>query len=203
MTSTRSERSQPQLVPVTTYVFKFEFPFPPQPVSNDEPRPSSSAVRDALKHDLREGLTEALRKMTRDPKACMRWTAAGFLQHVVKKYEVTLEGWGEDVPFENLSNLPNAIKHIRDLLDSLEKNELRFIKISRATIRGLTAETASPGKYVPPRERATRRDFKWHKVARRRPGRTLTGPKSDEFVYDSDEIEEFGDSPQQGSDEIE
>ncbi|KAH9832079.1 uncharacterized protein C8Q71DRAFT_779768 [Rhodofomes roseus] len=134
----------------------------------------------------------------------MKWTAAGFLKHVVKAHEVMLEGWGEDVPFENLSNLPNAVERIRDLLDRFEKGELRFIKVSYATVRTLTPETASPGKYVPPRKRVIRKDYKCHRVVRRRPGRMLSGPKSDEFVYDSDDIEEFEDTAHlgDGHDEI-
>lgn len=216
--STHSERStpQPRLIPATTYAFTFVFPIQAGPPTSDTvQKPSNSRLRDELKHELRAKLTKALGsyfltlivyysdlhaliiagKFTRVPSAQMKWTAAGFCKDVAKKYEVMLKGWRDDIPFENLSNLPNAIERIQDLLDLLGRKELRFVKITRREAQALTPETASPGQYVPPRARAIRSDFKRHKIERKRPGRTLAGPKSDEFVYDSDEIEEFEDVP--------
>jgi len=186
---------QPQLIPMTTYAFKFVFPVPGPPTCDDVQIPSNSHVRNRLKHELCEKLTTALCGFTRDPSAQMKWTASGFCKDVAKKYEIMLKGWRNDVPFENLSNLPNAIERIQDLLDLLGRKELRFVKISHRVAQALTPETASPGLYVPPRAKAIRRDFKHHKIARKRPGRTLAGPKSNEFVYDSDENDEFEDVP--------
>lgn len=62
----------------------------------------------------------------------MRWTRTSYMRDVVARYRVRIEGWPlDEVPFRNLSDVPNLPK-LEILLKGWRDGTIRFRAISDA-----------------------------------------------------------------------
>lgn len=132
-------------------------------------------------------------RLSGSPHAEMYWTAREFFSFVVRRHRLLLEGWPEDVLFANPSDIRGGIRTFRRLLDRWNQGILRFRTVSESELHELDEARAAPGRYVEaPRCLVGRPDIKKH---RRRPvtnplglprPKEKKGPKSPEFVLDSD-----------------
>ncbi|GBE86740.1 predicted protein [Sparassis crispa] len=144
--------------------------------------------------ELRRLIAEGLRRVTGVPHAEMFWTAREFYRFVAVRHSVLLDGWPDDVLFANLSTVRGGIRTLDRLLDLWNEGTLCFRRISDSEVLALNEASAAPGRYVErPRRTAGRPDIKKH---RRRPitnplglprAKEKRGPKSPEFVVDSDD----------------
>ena len=129
-----------------------------------------------------------------DEKARMRWNTEDFFAHVARKYGVCLLGWPSHLPFANLSCIRGGIHTMRELSSRIECGALQFTTVPPDEVDELTVKSAAPGKFVPRPPRAVRRDYGKQRVLpwlrQSRPPRQMRfGPKSTEFVDDSDAYE--------------
>lgn len=79
-------------------------------------------------------------EITGEPTAQMRWSRAAYMRDVVSRYRVQVEGWPlEDVPFRNLSDIPNLGK--LELLLARWKDETTYFRtISQAEYDAMLAD---------------------------------------------------------------
>ncbi|TFY52275.1 hypothetical protein EVJ58_g10110 [Rhodofomes roseus] len=140
----------------------------------------------------------------------MRWTAEDFHTHVAEEYGVCLQGWPKHLAFANLSDVPGGMSTMHDLLGRIERGTLAFTKLLNHKRGVLTVEDTAPGIFTPRAPRAERRDYgrqripPWQRQSRP-PRRICMGPKSVEYIEDSDvynsdseEIESVGEVAEDG-----
>ncbi|KAH9828624.1 uncharacterized protein C8Q71DRAFT_819284 [Rhodofomes roseus] len=150
--------------------------------------------------EIRQLLTKQLQSISGKETAAMKWTAESFYTHVAKEYAVCLDGWPQHLVFANLSDVPGGIAMLQDLLSRIHRGVLVFTKLSEDEHKALTVQSAAPGKFTPRPPRAQRRDYgvqrvpPWLRLSRP-PRKVCVGPKSSEYVEDSDaydsEVEEI------------
>jgi len=91
--------------------------------------------------ELRRTIQDALRHITQNDAALMRWP--NYWKEIVERYEVIIVGWPyKDVPFRNLSDVPNLGK-LELLLDKWQRKEIRFCHVADLTheqLAGLLAQ---------------------------------------------------------------
>ncbi|KAG2126224.1 hypothetical protein DEU56DRAFT_758971 [Suillus clintonianus] len=68
-----------------------------------------SDVRSAI----REIINSGLRKITGEPHANMQWTH--YFRNIVRRYQVTIVGWPDNIPFVNLSKVSSALPELERL----------------------------------------------------------------------------------------
>ncbi|KAG2120041.1 hypothetical protein DEU56DRAFT_747105 [Suillus clintonianus] len=68
-----------------------------------------SDVRSAI----REIINSGLRKITGEPRANMQWTH--YFRNIVRRYQVTIVGWPDNIPFVNLSKVSSALPELERL----------------------------------------------------------------------------------------
>ncbi|KAI1790267.1 hypothetical protein LXA43DRAFT_891310 [Ganoderma leucocontextum] len=75
------------------------------------PQRSYSERMTQTRSDLRNLVKQKLCEITGESNAQMRWSRAAYIRDVVSRYRVRIEGWPlADVPFKNLSDVPNLGK---------------------------------------------------------------------------------------------
>ncbi|KAI0690979.1 hypothetical protein BC835DRAFT_155869 [Cytidiella melzeri] len=105
------------------------------------PKRSYSERMSETRAEIRRIMKEALRAITQDPSASMRWPS--YWKDVVCKYRVVVEGWPhDDVPFRNLSDVPNLQK-LEILLRGWQAGEIYFRRLSEAEFTVLSAARAA------------------------------------------------------------
>ena len=72
----------------------------------------------------------------------MHWPT--YWKDVVARYHVIIEGWPEDVPFRNLSDVSNLGK-LEQLLRGWQSGTIRFRRISDAEFALLNAQREAGG----------------------------------------------------------
>jgi len=87
-------------------------------------------------------MKEALRQITGDEVATMHWPT--YWKDVVTRYHVIIEGWPEDVPFRNLSDVSNLGK-LEQLLRGWQNGNIYFRRISDAEFAALNAQREAGG----------------------------------------------------------
>lgn len=91
--------------------------------------------------EIRRIVKEALRAITQDPNASMRWPS--YWKDIVVKYHVIIEGWPHDeVPFRNLSDVSNLQK-LDILLRGWQTGQIFFRRLSDEEFEVLSAARAS------------------------------------------------------------
>ena len=132
----------------------------------------------------------------------MRWNAEDFFTFVVKKYAVFLEGWPAHLFFANLSDVPGGIRTMRELSVRAERGILAFVALTPDQVQQLTIDTTAPGSFHPRPPRAVRSDYgrqrvlPWLRLSRR-PRQMRFGPKSAEYIDDSDVYDSDGEEAAQ------
>ncbi|KAI0642001.1 hypothetical protein C8Q79DRAFT_929527 [Trametes meyenii] len=113
------------------------------------PTKSYSERMTETRSDLRRLVREKLVSITGEPSAQMRWSRGAYMQHVVSRYRVRIEGWPlADVPFRNLSDVPNLGK-LELLLRGFQDGSIYFRRINDAEFREMTAD---PSPWIGPIE---------------------------------------------------
>ncbi|EKM50583.1 uncharacterized protein PHACADRAFT_263940 [Phanerochaete carnosa HHB-10118-sp] len=101
------------------------------------PRRSYSERMSETRAEIRRIVKEALRAITQDPNASMRWPS--YWKDIVIKYHVIIEGWPhEEVPFRNLSDVSNLQK-LEILLRGWQSGEIFFRQLSEEEFEVLSA----------------------------------------------------------------
>ncbi|KAI0367612.1 hypothetical protein BV20DRAFT_552281 [Pilatotrama ljubarskyi] len=99
--------------------------------------------------ELRRYVREKLCEITGEPNAQMRWSRHAYLKDVVSRYRVRIEGWPlADVPFKNLSDVPNLGK-LDVLLRGWREGTIYFRAIDDAEFHAMMAD---PSPWVGPLE---------------------------------------------------
>lgn len=144
---------------------------------------------------LRAVIQDALRKVTGDPNARMRWTSQSYINHVWNKYWVALQGWNPHVPFKNPSNLPGGTRVFDNLIFRCERGIIRFVKIPEHERCNIDMTKVVPGGIVARKPWPGRPDIKH---ARHRPvsnphnlplRRQRPGPITPEYVWENADAE--------------
>jgi len=105
------------------------------------PKRSYSERMSETRGEIRRIMKEALRAITQDPSASMRWPS--YWKDVVVKYRVVVEGWPHnDVPFRNLSDVSNLQK-LEILLRGWQAGEIYFKRLTEAEFEALSAARAA------------------------------------------------------------
>ncbi|KAM5534471.1 hypothetical protein V8D89_011803 [Ganoderma adspersum] len=96
------------------------------------PQKSYSERMTQTRSDLRNLVKQKLCEITGESNAQMRWSRGAYLRDVVNRYHVRIEGWPlADVPFKNLSDVPNLGK-LELLLSRWMDGTTYFREISQA-----------------------------------------------------------------------
>ena len=123
------------------------------------PKPTYSERMSETRGEIRRIMKEALRTcrlmtssgsalmfeaghITGDEVATMHWPT--YWKDVVARYHVIIEGWPEDVPFRNLSDVSNLGK-LEQLLRGWQSGTIRFRRISDAEFALLNAQREAGG----------------------------------------------------------
>jgi hypothetical protein len=128
--------------------------------------------------------------ITGNPKAVMQY--ANYEEAIVLKYGIELIGWTHD-KFSNPSELSNALEPLRTLLEALNNQSCKFVKLSfsehRAREAKYRADIASGAIAV--KQRKTRKDAGTKRKGPNGDDATDTRPgkriRSEEMVNDSDD----------------
>lgn len=80
--------------------------------------------------------------ITGDEVATMHWPT--YWKDVVARYHVIIEGWPEDVPFRNLSDVSNLGK-LEQLLRGWQSGEIYFRPITNAEFAVMNAQREAGG----------------------------------------------------------
>ncbi|KZT69293.1 hypothetical protein DAEQUDRAFT_738185 [Daedalea quercina L-15889] len=106
------------------------------------PKPTYSERMSETRGEIRRIMKEALRRITGDEVATMHWPT--YWKDVVARYHVIIEGWPEDVPFRNLSDVSNLGK-LEQLLHGWQNGDIFFRRISDAEFAALSAQREAGG----------------------------------------------------------
>ncbi|KAI0339551.1 hypothetical protein BDW22DRAFT_1296933, partial [Trametopsis cervina] len=101
------------------------------------PKRSYSERMSETRAEIRRIMRDALRAITQDPSASMRWPS--YWKDVVCKYRVVVEGWPHnEVPFRNLSDVSNLQK-LEILLRGWQTGEIYFRSLPEVEFEALNA----------------------------------------------------------------
>ncbi|KAI0714157.1 hypothetical protein C8T65DRAFT_644909 [Cerioporus squamosus] len=104
------------------------------------PRPSYSERMTSTRAELRALVREKLCEITGKHDAQMRWSRTAYMRDVVARYRVRIEGWPlNDVPFRNLSDVPNLPK-LELLLAGFRNGTIRFRAITEEEYNAMAAD---------------------------------------------------------------
>ncbi|KAH9926987.1 uncharacterized protein B0H18DRAFT_1118727 [Fomitopsis serialis] len=106
------------------------------------PKPTYSERMSETRGEIRRIMKEALRQITGDEVATMHWPT--YWKDVVTRYHVIIEGWPDDVPFRNLSDVSNLGK-LEQLLRGWQNGNISFRRISDAEFAALNAQREAGG----------------------------------------------------------
>ncbi|KAI0788885.1 hypothetical protein C8Q75DRAFT_807618 [Abortiporus biennis] len=105
------------------------------------PKKSYSERMSETRAEIRRIMKEALRDITQDENASMRWPS--YWKDIVVKYRVAIVGWPyNEVPFRNLSDVSNLQK-LELLLRGWQEKTIYFRHITDAEFAMMDAERAS------------------------------------------------------------
>ncbi|KAI0074490.1 hypothetical protein K474DRAFT_1677051 [Panus rudis PR-1116 ss-1] len=105
------------------------------------PKKSYSERMSETRGEIRRIMKEALRNITGDENAAMRWPS--YWKDIVVKYRVHIQGWPYDeVPFRNLSDVSNLQK-LELLLKGWQDGTIYFRRLSEDEFNSLSAQQAS------------------------------------------------------------
>ncbi|KAH9951111.1 hypothetical protein B0H21DRAFT_353263 [Amylocystis lapponica] len=103
-------------------------------------RKSYSERMSETRAELRRLIQESLRAITGDDIAVMRWPT--YLRDVVQRYNVIIEGWPENIPFRNLSDLSN-VQILETLLRGWQTGTIRFRRITSEELGALLSQRSA------------------------------------------------------------
>ncbi|KAH8104079.1 hypothetical protein BXZ70DRAFT_905192 [Cristinia sonorae] len=104
------------------------------------PKKSYSERMSETRAEIRRIMRDALREITQDENASMRWPS--FWKDIVVKYRVMIIGWPYDeVPFRNLSDVSNLQK-LDLLLKGWQEHTIYFRRLTDAEFASMSEERA-------------------------------------------------------------
>ncbi|CCM02665.1 uncharacterized protein FIBRA_04769 [Fibroporia radiculosa] len=107
------------------------------------PKPSYTDKMTETRSTIRRIMLQALRDITHDEVATMHY--ATYWRDIVVRYRVMIDGWPQDIPFKNLSNISN--NGILDrLLQGWQSGGIHFRRISDAEFASLCANATTGGE---------------------------------------------------------
>ncbi|PCH44528.1 hypothetical protein WOLCODRAFT_139056 [Wolfiporia cocos MD-104 SS10] len=104
------------------------------------PTPSYSERMSSTRGEIRRIMQQQLREITGDDVAVMRYNT--YWKDIVTRYRVVIQGWPQDVPFRNLSDVSNLGK-LDILLQGWQSGTIRFRHITDEEYEFLSAERAA------------------------------------------------------------
>lgn len=105
------------------------------------PKKSYSERMSETRAEIRRIMKDALRAITQDENASMRWPS--YWKDIVVKYRVAIVGWPyNEVPFRNLSDVSNLQK-LELLLRGWQQGAIYFRHVTEAEFALMAAEQAS------------------------------------------------------------
>ncbi|OAX34557.1 hypothetical protein K503DRAFT_794132 [Rhizopogon vinicolor AM-OR11-026] len=94
----------------------------------------SSEVRSAI-HQL---ITEKLQEIMNDPGAKMHW--ANYWRNVVQRYQVVVDGWPNNIPFDNLSKVSSALQDLEMILQKWKSGVIHWKELDDDEFQKLLKE---------------------------------------------------------------
>lgn len=113
-----------------------------------------------IRADIRNDINEGLRTITSDDTARMEWKL--YWRKVVKRYQVIIEGWPDNVPFRNLSEASSPLPDLENLLHGWRGGKTYWRKLSDAEFHELDLKHNAQienGELAPPAPRRRRSDY--------------------------------------------
>ncbi|EGO28144.1 hypothetical protein SERLADRAFT_433994 [Serpula lacrymans var. lacrymans S7.9] len=126
----------PEHIPIDLYITPCELAEIPEQTGRDTAQLLIGAAQNHQQQisqvwaQIHKLINDKLKDITDDPNAKMQWVL--YWQNIVQRYQVIIEGWPSDIPFENLS------KACSSLLE-LDKGQ------KRTTGKNATSGTTPPG----------------------------------------------------------
>ncbi|KAG1734233.1 uncharacterized protein EDB91DRAFT_1238445 [Suillus paluster] len=74
-----------------------------------------------LRGEIRQLINNKLQQITKNPKATMQWVH--YWRNVVSRYQVIVEGWPDEIPFDNLSKAASGITALENLKERWRSGE--------------------------------------------------------------------------------
>ncbi|KAI0741815.1 hypothetical protein C8Q80DRAFT_1123601 [Daedaleopsis nitida] len=122
-------------------------PFQHQHKFRVNPKQTYSERMTSTRSELRQLVRESLCAVANEPNAAMRWARGAYIRDVVTRYRVRIEGWPlDEVPFKNLSDVPNLPK-LELLLKGWKEGTIYFRRISEAEFQQMMLD---PSPWVGP-----------------------------------------------------
>ncbi|TCD67388.1 hypothetical protein EIP91_012423 [Steccherinum ochraceum] len=107
------------------------------------PKKSYSERMSETRAEIRRMMKDALREITQDENASMRWPS--YWKDIVVKYRVVIVGWPHDeVPFRNLSDVSNLQK-LELLFKGWQEHSIYFRRLTDAEFATMSEERAMQG----------------------------------------------------------
>ncbi|KAG1782890.1 hypothetical protein EV702DRAFT_932728, partial [Suillus placidus] len=78
----------------------------------------------AIRSKIRDIVNTKLKLITGDPDAKMQWTH--YFHNIVQRYQVTIKGWPDNIPFANLSQASSARPDLEMLYSKWESNQIQW-----------------------------------------------------------------------------
>jgi hypothetical protein len=98
-------------------------------------------------------------ELVNDPSATMRWTH--YWRDVVSRHHAIIDGWPDDVPFKNLSDVSSSLPALESLLRKWESGKIFWRALTVAEFNEMDLErnvNIETGTTLEPRPRRTRSD---------------------------------------------
>ncbi|KAG1799830.1 uncharacterized protein HD556DRAFT_1230959 [Suillus plorans] len=77
-----------------------------------------------IRSKIRDIINTKLQLVTGDPDARMQWTH--YFRNVVQRYQVAIEGWPDNIPFANLSQVSSARPDLEMLYSKWESKQIKW-----------------------------------------------------------------------------
>ncbi|KAG1758577.1 hypothetical protein EDD22DRAFT_783713, partial [Suillus occidentalis] len=94
-----------------------------------------------LRSKIRHLINNKLRKLLSNPKATMQW--AHYWRNVVSRYQVVVEGWPDEIPFDNLSKAASGIAALENLKERWRSGETAWRQLDDEEFQELNDERNS------------------------------------------------------------
>ena len=104
-------------------------------------------------------LTNFLGDITKNPTVKMHWKH--YWRNIVARYHVVIEGWPDNIPFKNLSEVSSSLPSLESLLRKLEAGKIYWKSISAKEFKEIEAARNAgleAGTVELPSSRRTRSD---------------------------------------------
>ncbi|KAG2114522.1 hypothetical protein DEU56DRAFT_748887 [Suillus clintonianus] len=94
-----------------------------------------------LRGEIRQLINDKLQQITKNPKATMQWVH--YWRNVVSRYQVIVEGWPDEVPFDNLSKAASGITVLENLKERWRSGETAWRQLDNEEFQELDEERNS------------------------------------------------------------